>query len=206
MKKTTLFLFCLLFTVHFSLSQQYRKPDLISNPSPSDIACSIPLDPDDIYQDNQFHRPDLEGGGYVSVCALVTTGTDLCVGGNFYYAEDRIVNYVAKWDGSHRTALGSGMDGPVFALAVKNGSLYAGGEFMTAGGITVNHIARWDGSQWSALGSGIGGTDLFHGINVIAFIGDDMFAGGDFDFAGNPAQFTANSIARWDGTQWHPGC
>ena len=46
-------------------------------------------------------------------------------------------NYIAKWNGSAWSALGSGMNGAVYALAVDGaGNLYAGGEFTTAGGVT----------------------------------------------------------------------
>src|SRR5437870_3311131 len=77
-------------------------------------------------------------------------------------------NYIAKWDGSSWTALGSGMGGVpgpyypyyrpgVYALALSGSDLYAGGLFTTAGDTTANYIAKWDGSNWTALGSGIGG-------------------------------------------------
>ena len=43
-------------------------------------------------------------------------------------------NYVAKWNGSTWSALGSGMNGTVNALAVDgSGSVYAGGSFTSAG-------------------------------------------------------------------------
>ena len=56
-------------------------------------------------------------------------------------------NYIAAWDGSSWSALGSGMDDDVSALAVSGSTLYAGGHFTTAGGVPANHIAAWDGSS-----------------------------------------------------------
>ena len=65
-------------------------------------------------------------------------------------------NYIAKWDGSTWSALGSGMMVIVDALAMDGaGNLYAGGFFAFAGGVAANNIAKWNGSTWSALGSGM---------------------------------------------------
>ena len=66
-------------------------------------------------------------------------------------------NYVAKWDGSIWTALGSGLGDRVNALALSGNDLYAVGSFTNAGGTAANHIAKWNGSSWAALGSGVSG-------------------------------------------------
>ena len=84
------------------------------------------------------------------------SGTNLYAGGYFTTAGGVTANYIAKWNGSAWSALGSGMGGdPVYALAVSGTNLYAGGDFTTAGGVSANYIAKWDGSAWSALGSGM---------------------------------------------------
>ena len=88
------------------------------------------------------------------------SGTNLYAGGDFTTAGGVTANYIAKWDGSAWSALGSGMSATmrcVYALAVSGTDLYAGGDFTTAGGVPANHIAKWDGSAWSALGSGMRG-------------------------------------------------
>ena len=54
-------------------------------------------------------------------------------GGWFTTAGGNPANYIAQWNGSSWSPLGSGMDDQVFALAVADGTLYAGGQFMTAG-------------------------------------------------------------------------
>ena len=78
---------------------------------------------------------------------------NLYAGGFFTTAGGVSANYIAKWDGSSWSALGSGIDNLVLALAVDGaGNLYAGGSFTTAGGVIANNIAKWDGSGWSALG------------------------------------------------------
>ena len=82
-------------------------------------------------------------------------------------------------------------------------NLYAGGSFWEAGGVSANSIAKWDGTAWSPLGSGMGGEEIKDPL-VSALAMDDtgnLYAGGGFTEAGGVA---ANSIARWDGTSWHP--
>ena len=94
--------------------------------------------------------------------ALDASGS-LYAGGGFTTAGDVTANYIAQWDGTSWSALGSGMSGGnpyahVKSLAIDDsGALYAGGDFTTAGGVTVNNIAKWDGSAWSALGTGTAG-------------------------------------------------
>jgi hypothetical protein len=68
--------------------------------------------------------------------------TNLYAGGSFTTAGGLTANYIAKWDGSSWTALGSGMDNVVAALAVSGSDLYAGGYFGTAGGKVSPYIAR----------------------------------------------------------------
>src|SRR5437867_1868795 len=102
------------------------------------------------------------GGGLSGtyVYALAVSGSDVYAGGQFTTAGGTAANYIAKWNGSSWSALGSGMDGGFFptrvsAELVSGGDLYAGGKFTTAGGTAADNIAKWDGSSWSALGSGM---------------------------------------------------
>jgi hypothetical protein len=112
---------------------------------------------------------------------------DLVAGGIFTTAGGVAANYIARWNGSAWSALGSGMGGPdtdnvyVAALTVlPGGDLIAGGTFTTAGGVIANHIARWNGSAWSALGSGV--NDF---VDALAALPDgDLVAGGNFLAAG----------------------
>ena len=87
--------------------------------------------------------------------ALAVSGSTLYAGGDFTTAGGNAANYIAQWNGSSWSALGSGMNGHVYALAVSGSTLYAGGYFTTAGGNAANYIAQWNGSSWSALGSGM---------------------------------------------------
>jgi hypothetical protein len=132
-------------------------------------------------------------GTSVSVSALAVSGSDLYAARRFTTAGGT-VNYIAKWDGSSWSALGSGMDSNVLALAVSGNDLYAGGAFTNAGGSAANYIAKWDRSSWSALGSGMNNP-----VYALAVLGSDLYAGGIFTTAGGSA---ATNIAKWDGSSW----
>jgi len=131
------------------------------------------------------------GGPSPYVSALTVSGTDLYVGGYFTNAGGVTANYIAKWDGSAWSALGSGISGAVLALAVSGADLYAGGYFTTAGGVPANYIAKWDGETWSALGSGVEAT-----VKALAADGlGHLFVGGNFWWAGtNVSPYIAEAI------------
>jgi hypothetical protein len=82
------------------------------------------------------------------VYALAVSGSDLYVGGRFTTAGNAAANYIAKWNGSSWSTLGSGLSSPpeiwvsVSALAVSGSDLYVGGAFTTAGGKVSANIAR----------------------------------------------------------------
>ncbi len=132
----------------------------------------------------------------VRALAIDSSG-NLYAGGEFTTAGGTTVNYIAKWNGTSWSALGTGMNSTVVALAIdSSGNLYAGGTFTTAGGTTVNRIAKWNGTSWSALGTG-----MMNG-QVLALAIDssgNLYAGGSFTTAGGT---TANYIAKWNGTSW----
>ena len=138
-------------------------------------------------------------GGRVD--ALAVSGSYLYAGGYFTTAGGSAANYIAQWDGSSWSALGSGMDDWVSVLAVSGSDLYAGGVFTMAGGSAANSVAKWDGFSWTALGSGMnadpyGDTPVVQGLAVS---GSDLYAGGYFTMAGGSV---ANYIAKWDGSSW----
>jgi hypothetical protein len=137
------------------------------------------------------------GTDYPDVYALALDESgNLYAGGSFTTAGGVSANHIARWDGSHWSALGSGMDGPVYALALDgSGNLYAGGSFTTAGGVSGNRIAMWDGSHWSALGSGM--DDPVYALVLDG--GGNLYAGGNFTSAGGAS---ANYLAMWDGSHW----
>ena len=131
-------------------------------------------------------------------------GPALYAGGDFLDAGGvPAADYIAKWDGTSWSAVGTGMDGPVFGLAARDDgtglALYAGGDFTHAGGLTAHGAARWNGAAWSALGNldaAAWDFAVFDDGNGLA-----LFAGGDFTVADNK---TVNHVARWDGDEWMP--
>ena len=105
---------------------------------------------------------------YVYALVVDPSTNNVYAGGSFTTINGVSANYVAKWNGTAWTALGTGMNGQVKALAWDSATntLYAGGSFTTAGGTSAMNIAKWNGTTWSALGAG---ADL--PVNALAFQG-----------------------------------
>ncbi len=125
------------------------------------------------------------------------TGPALYVVGQFTVAGEVIANYIARWDGTNWSPVGSGMSGSVYALTVYNGELIAGGAITVAGGIEANHITRCDGTTWSIVGSGGGMSDSVRALTVYD---GDLIAGCFFTHTG--ALLEVSHIAHWDGMRW----
>lgn len=128
----------------------------------------------------------------------------LYVGGYFSTAGGASANQVAKWDGSHWSALGSGPQMFVKALAAADldgpgpnpSRLYAGGSVLSPGQPAVS---VWSGTTWSALAGLTGSLDA-----LIEFDADGpgpsnpvLVAGGVLTVAGQPVR-----VAAWNGQQW----
>ena len=94
------------------------------------------------------------------VYALAVSGTNLYAGGDFTTAGGVSANYIAKWDGSAWSALGSGMS--------QRCCLCAGGERdQSLRGGTLHHGGRGAGQQHRQMGRqrlvGLGlGDELVH--------------------------------------------
>lgn len=131
------------------------------------------------------------------------SGPALYVGGFFFSigAPSIPAFYVAKWNGSAWTSLGtaaSSVGHRVNALIAHDDGmgggtqLYAGGEF--AGG-----VKRWNGSSWSLVGAGLGS---YAPVRAFAVFDDGsgpaLYATGQL----NPVNGTPRWIARWDGVAW----
>ncbi len=145
----------------------------------------------------------LPNGTDGTVRAVVQSGTDTYIGGDFITVGNLVANHIAKWNGTAWSTLGTGVgNGVVNALAVaRNGDVYVGGSFTQAGGAAANRIARWNGTAWSPLGTGMG-NGLNGEVNALAIAGNgDVYAGGIFSLAGG---VSATNVARWNGTAWNP--
>lgn len=109
-------------------------------------------------------------------------------------------DYIAKWNGSAWSALGTGANADgVYALAFDSGgNLYAGGSFTLMGGVANTvRIAKWNGSAWSALGTGAN----ISAVWALAWSRDGhLYAGGDFTQMSGIAN--TSGVARWNGTTW----
>ena len=169
-----------------------------------DSAAEYPVRIDPTFSDANWISigglPGVSPVNAIVYAAIVDNAGNLYIGGGFTAVGNAVANYVAKWDGSTWSALGSGISGPngsfVCALAASGTTLYAGGSFTNAGGISAINIAQWDGNSWSALGPGINGT-----VQALAISGPNLYAGGNFTIAGG---ISATNIAQWDGSSWSP--
>lgn len=111
-----------------------------------------------------------------AVNALALIGTDLYAGGSFASTMSGInAKYIAKWNGSAWSAIGSGAPYGVYSLAVGGSDLYVGGYSATG----LGYIGKWNGSAWSTFGSCTNSK-----INSLAVLGADLYAGGGFTTAG----------------------
>src|SRR5207249_6450146 len=63
-------------------------------------------------------NPSIPGANGLVSAAVVDGSGNFYIGGDFTIVGDVFANYVAKWNGSSWTALGSGMNSNVRALAV----------------------------------------------------------------------------------------
>ncbi|MGY3089508.1 hypothetical protein ACVWYF_002556 [Hymenobacter sp. UYAg731] len=139
--------------------------------------------------------------GVVSAVAVASTG-EVYVGGSFIRVGGVPANYVAKWNGTAWSSLGTGtangVSGPVSAVAVAStGEVYVGGDFTQAGGVLATRVAKWNGANWSSLGTGF---DLVSTINAVAVASTgEVYVGGDFAQAGG---VPASRVAKWNGTAW----
>lgn len=134
-------------------------------------------------------------------------GAALYAGGPFSDMGGITVNGIAKWDGTHWSALGSGVpqggfEVSVLAMAVfddgTGDALFVGGGFDEIGGVAARRVAKWDGSAWSALSMGVNGT-VYAMTTWDDGGGTGLYLGGWFTFAD---LMPARRIVKWDGTGW----
>ena len=154
----------------------------------------------------------LDGG----VNAIAASGTNIYVGGYFKNAAGlSAADFVAKWNGSNWSALGSNgatlsdgsiTSGYVSALAISGTDVYVGGNFVDVnnnGAVlsAADFVAKWNGTNWSALGSNGANGALTYSVSSILVNGTDVYVGGNFTNVAGLGE--ADYLARWDGANWN---
>ena len=110
------------------------------------------------------------------------SGTTLYAGGDFTTAGGVPANYIAKWNGSAWSALGSGMDSVVYALAVSGTHSLRWGR--------VHHGGRGDGQlhcqmeRQRLVGLGLGDERRLAHVYALAVSGTTLYAGGELHHGG----------------------
>ncbi|UOQ51951.1 beta strand repeat-containing protein [Hymenobacter cellulosivorans] len=133
-----------------------------------------------------------------SVRALAATSTGrVYVGGDYTQAGGQAISYLAQWDGSTWSNVGTGVGGTgyrnVQALGLSStNELYASGYFTQIGGVAANNIAKWNGTTWSALGTGLSSPAVRLALSAT----DELYLVGPAQAGGQ----NINGIARWNGT------
>ncbi len=132
-------------------------------------------------------------------CMTFDANGDLYVGGTFTnLAGIAAADYIAKWNGSNWSALGTGTNESVECLAINpdNGYLYIGGTFTLAGGVpNTIRIAYWNGASWVAMASGLNAK-----VRALTFHSNgNLYVGGGFtDSDGTNGDY----VCIWDGTSF----
>lgn len=149
---------------------------------------------------NAVGDPDVGAATINWVYAIVIDSQDtIFVGGNFTdWANDADADYVAQWDGTTWTALGTlPLNNLVYALALRpdDEALFCGGTFGQFGAETLMRIGLWNGANWEPLGSGLIGT----GVHNLKIAPDGvLLIGGNFTQAGDIV--LNDSLVKWNGS------
>lgn len=120
------------------------------------------------------------------VTAMTIHNGELIVGGSFTSIAGVTAKNVARWNGTHWSALGTGVQGSVYALASFQGALLAGSG---PGGSPSSILSRWDGTAWTPFIQATAGR-----VEAILARDDTLYVGGDF-FEVNGVR--SRYIARW---------
>ena len=147
-----------------------------------------------------------------TVLSMLVKDGDLYIGGRFEEIDGVDVNHLARWDGTSWHAVGalsgSGVSGSsdsigsfatVLNLESVGGGVLVSGDFSSADGVKAIGVALFRNATTIALGQDTG-LGLSGPVAAIAVYQDDIYVGGDFEYAG---PIRANNIARFDGETWH---
>jgi hypothetical protein len=130
------------------------------------------------------------------------TPDTLYVAGYINYADGKLVNGVASWDGnawhSYNIPVDAAGGNLNNSVAMYKNNLYVGGNFqIEADGKIQVDIIRYDGASWKGVGNGL--IDGWTNLRDLEVFKDKLYVAGYFAKAdGNPG----NSIMSWDGENW----
>ena len=152
------------------------------------------------------YNGNLNGGPLNShVNALVVSGNDIYVGGNFFDVVGiQAADYIAKWNGTNWSSLGAAApfpSGRVNTILVDGPNVYIGGEFSNAGGDPqADYVAKWNGTAWSDVAdesNGSGQNGKIQGeVHALAKSGTRLYMGGFFTNVGGVTYW--DHLAYWD--------
>ena len=130
----------------------------------------------------------------------------LYVGGDFSNVDGMPASFIACYDGTNWSALGSGIwctqfPGHVTAMCVWNDKLFVGGSFDQADGLTVHSLAAWNDTTWSDVGGGVTYTSPTNVASVYALCvhDSDLIVGGTISHANG---LPVNNICGFNGSNW----
>ena len=133
-----------------------------------------------------------------SVSALAVSGSTLYAGGDFTTAGGNTANYVAQWNGSSWSALGSGMDDDGGCAGGVGQHVVCGRQFHD-GGRQWRPVASRNGTGAVGVRSVRGYQVADHYVYALAVSGSTLYVGG---ISQRRAAIPANYIAQWDGSSW----
>jgi len=128
-------------------------------------------------------------------------------------------NWLYQFDGTNFNKFGEGtylttavtgfsQTNNLYKIIKYDSSIIVSGEFDRVGSKRISGVMKWSGTQWDSLGSGISGHNTLSTYpypimypHDMCIFNNDLIIGGEFEFAGGQI---ARSVARWDGTAWHP--
>lgn len=151
-----------------------------------------------------------DGAIAATIRSVAVSGTDVYVGGDFTDAAGIAqADFIAKWNGTIWSALGSNVAGTngaltnvVFSVATDGLNVYVGGLFLDVRGIaSADNIVKWDGTNWSNMGSNGANGAMNNNVYVIAISGSNVYAGGTFTNAAGDEH--NDYICRWSGSSWN---
>jgi hypothetical protein len=138
-------------------------------------------------------------GANGTVYGIEIIGGDMYVCGTFTNVLDGSGNavantaYIARWDGSAWSSLGTGCNYYVMAIKALGSNILVGGMFT----LPYAGLLQWNGSAWSSFSVATINSGTYVSIYALAMSGTDLYIGGDFDVVGNTTLIGASNIAKY---------